>query len=233
MGRRISDCVRRLQVDIDGDGELERLCFREAWIRVDQCRTPFNALIGDVFKDEKWILRQHLKQGVFHEERFFLVNDLDNDGKTELITRLQLSPDCAGCAAYAVYVFTEGSFVAEMNLFGVSPRFRPVASVFCDRAAIRDTVDRRYRIELSDDNPCGFPGKPSRCGNGSLWLLDSNHVGNTEIIHVSSEYWPPGKSHADVILEYEIMAYKNGTYEPASPAIGEMTILDDETDSGE
>ena len=349
----ISECVHRLQVDFDGDDQTERLCFRKAWIRADQCRTPFNALIVDVFKDKKWVLRQQMKQGVFYEERFFLVKDLDNDGTPELITRLQLSPDCAGCAAYAVYVFTEGSFVVEMNLFGISPHSRQVARVFRNRAGIRDTIDRRYRIELSADNPCGFAGKSSHCANDALWLLDSDgdgrvevfqlldppqadfdyrsdslnyrmflmelpakgiegrhrfhflkiddtsgdisllgflqfndgrvhalfnyghpgtstaypilnvfevkgiglkriaefygfysHVvpdrlwdvngdGNTEIIHVSSEYWPPGKSHADVILEYEIMEYKNGTYAPAGPGISDMAILSDEMDVDE
>ena len=353
VDRHISECVRHLQVDVDGDGQWERLCFREAWIRTDQCRTPFHALIVDVFKNEQWILRQQMKQGVFYEERFFLVKDLDSDGKPEIITRLQLSPDCSGCVAYAVYVFTEGAFVSEMNLFGISPHSQQVARVYRDRVSILDYIDDRHKIELSDSNPCGFPGESSRCAGSSLWLLDSDGDGkvevfqlidppsvdydfnsdslnyrlflmelpargingrhrfhllkfddtsgditmlgflkfddgrvhallnygypgtstaypvlnvfevknislkwiaefygfyehvvpdrlwdvdrdnNTEIIHVSHVYWPPGKSHAEVIPEYEIMVYKNGTYAPAHPGISDTVVLGDDTISDE
>jgi hypothetical protein len=56
-------------------------------------------------------------------------------------------------------------------------------------------------------------------------LWDVNQDGNTEIIHVGSSYWPPGKSHSEIILGYEIMEYKNGKYMAASPEIEEMAIL--------
>jgi hypothetical protein len=59
-------------------------------------------------------------------------------------------------------------------------------------------------------------------------LWDVNQDGNTEIIHVGAVYWPPGKSHAEVILDYEIMEYKNGKYAPASPGIKQMAILRDD-----
>jgi hypothetical protein len=63
-------------------------------------------------------------------------------------------------------------------------------------------------------------------------LWDVNQDGNTEIIHVPSDYWPPGKSHAEVILNYEIVEYKNGKYVPAGPEISNMVVLreDDEED---
>ncbi len=48
-----------------------------------------------------------------------------------------------------------------------------------------------------------------------------------------SDYWPPGKSHADVILNYEIVEYKNGKYVPAGPEIEGMVVLREDEDEDE
>jgi hypothetical protein len=64
-------------------------------------------------------------------------------------------------------------------------------------------------------------------------LWDVNQDGNTEIIHVASDYWPPDKSHAEVILNYEIVEYKNGKYVPASPEINEMAVLREDVEEEE
>ena len=348
--RRVSECMRTLEADFDGDGEPEQLCVREVWIQTHQCRAPFHALIVDLFKDGQWLLRQQLNPGVFWEERFYLVKDLDGDGQAELITRLQLSPDCSGCTAYRVYTFTGDYFVGALSLFGVSPHSPQVARVLRNYADILNHIDSRYRIVTARKNPCGYGDEHSSCANGTPWLIDSNadgrmeivqlidpptgdyfiksrfyrlfvmelgpkkikgphrfhplemegdqgfiallgflktrngrvhalvnfahpgtstaypilnvfevqglnlkrvaelygfyeHVvpdrlwdvnqdGNTEIIHVASDYWPPGKSHAEVILNYEIVEYKNGKYVPAGPEISDMVVLreDDEED---
>lgn len=344
--RNLSECVRNIETDFDGDGEPEKLCVREVWIKTRQCRAPFHALIVDLFKDKQWLLRQQLNPGVFWEERFYLAKDLDGDGQAELITRLQLSPDCSGCTAYRVYTFTEDYFVEALSLFGVSPHSPQVARVLRDHIDILNHIDNRYRILTARKNPCGYGDEPSSCVRGSPWLIDSNangraeivqlidpptddyfiksrfyrlfvmelspkkikgphrihplemegdqgfiallgflktrngrvhalvnfahpgtstaypilnvfeikglklnrvaelygfyeHVvpdrlwdvnqdGNTEIIHVSSDYWPPGKSHAEVILNYEIVEYRNGKYVLAGPKISEMAVLQED-----
>ena len=64
-------------------------------------------------------------------------------------------------------------------------------------------------------------------------LWDVNQDGNTEIIHVSSDYWPPSKSHAEVILNYEIVEYRNGKYVPAGPEIEGMVVLREDEDEDE
>ena len=349
--RRTGECVRTLKADFDGDGEPEELCAGEAWIQTHQCRAPFRRLVLDLYKDKQWLLRQQLNPGVFWEERFYLVKDLDGDGRSELVTRLQLSPDCSGCTAYRIYTFTGDRFVEALSLFGVGPHSRQVARVLRDYIDIMDHIESRYRAVTGRKNPCGYGDEPTSCAIGSTWLLDSdadgrveivqlldppkddyflesrfyrlfviqlgpkktrgphrfhplemegdqgfiallgflrtrngrvhalvnfahpgtstaypilnvfevrglnlrrvaelygfyehvvpdrlwdvNQDGNTEIIHVASDYWPPGKSHAEVILNYEIVEYKNGKYVPAGPEISEMVDMGDDNDEDE
>jgi hypothetical protein len=64
-------------------------------------------------------------------------------------------------------------------------------------------------------------------------LWDVNQDGNTEIIHVHSDYWPPGKSHAEVILNYEIMEYRQGKYLPARPEISDVAVLQEDEEEDE
>jgi hypothetical protein len=346
--RCTSECLRRAAADFDGDGDVEILCAREAWVKMDQCRTPYRELIVDLFKDDRCVLRQHFDSGVFHEERFFLAWDLDGDGQAELITRLKLSPDCSGCVAYRIYSYIEDSFSGMLNLFGVSPKSSQVKQVLLNYFDILKHVDRLYRLETSRENPCGYGEEPSSCVVGHPWLLDSdgdgrlevvlllepptddyflkprfyrllvmelegkgnrgphrfyplemgggggfisllgflrtrdgrvhalvnfahpgtstaypilnvfevkgtsvkpisklygfyehvipdrlwdvNQDGNTEIIHVPFDYWPPGKSHAEVVPYYEIVEYKGGKYVPAGPGINDLAIIGDEED---
>lgn len=347
----ISECIRRLEADFDGDGEKEQLCVREAWIKKDNCRTPFHSLVVDLFKGGQWMLREHFGDGIFWEERFFLIKNLDGDGKAELITRVQLSPDCSGCVSYSVYAYSEEGFSQILNLFGVSPHSPQVADVYIKYYDILNYIEARYKIETARKSPHGWIEEPSVRAEGVPWLIDSdsdgrveivqlldappgddflkpqlyrlfvmemepkktrgphrfyplekwqeqghasllgflkartgqvhalvnfaisgtstahpilnvfemngvkmkrvaelcgfyehvipdrlwdvNQDGNTEIIQVGSVYWPPGKSHAEVILDYEIMEYRNGKYVPTSPEIKQMAILRDDEEEGE
>jgi hypothetical protein len=349
--RQLGECGRTVKADFDGDGEPEKLCAREAWVKARLCRTPFRRLVVDLFNGRQWHLRQQLNPGVFWEERFYLVKDLDGDGRAELVTRLQLSPDCSGCTAYRVYRFSDGCFEEVVTLFGVSPHSPQVSRVLRDHTGILDYIDRRYRALTGRKNPCGYGEELSSCANGEMWLLDSNadgraeifqlldppiddyflkprfyrlsvmelepqkprgplrfnplemegdggsisllgflktrngrvhalvnfgypgtstaypilnvfelkgtavkkvaelygfyeHAvpdrlwdfnqdGNTEIIHVHSDYWPPGKSHAEVILNYEIMEYRQGKYLPARPEISAVAVLQEDEEEDE
>jgi hypothetical protein len=47
-------------------------------------------------------------------------------------------------------------------------------------------------------------------------LRDLDNDGNTEIIYVENSYWPPGKSHSEIILWYGIAEYQNGHYKNAN-----------------
>ena len=341
--RHISEYVREVAADVDGDGEREHLCLRTAWVKTNGCKIPFHTLIVDLFKEGIWILRQELDLGVLWEEQFFLVKDLDGDGEAELITRIQMSPGCSGCVAHRIYAYDGRAFVEWLNLFGVSPHLPQVARVLRNYNSILDHIESRYKIEISRKKPGGHGDEEGGSGASAPWLLDSdgdgqveiiqllhptageysldsrvyrllvmelpakgirgrhrfyplkfdgpgghlsllgflktrdarihalfnfaylgtatgypilnifevkgvevkriaelygfyehvvperlwdvNQDGNTEIIHVGSSYWPPGKSHAEIILGYEIMEYKNGKYLPAGPEIEEMAVL--------
>ena len=341
--RHISECVREVAADVDGDGEREHLCFRTAWVKTRDCRIPFHTLIVDLFKGGTWVLRQELVLGVLWEEQFFLVKDLDGDGEAELVTRLQMSPGCSGCVFHRVYAYDGRAFVEWLNLFGVSPHSPQVARVLRNYSSIQEYIESRCKTLTSGKTRRGHGDEQVGCAMGAAWLLDSNgdgrveiiqllhptpgddslesrfyrlfvmeleagrtkgphrfyplemggdqgsisllgflktrdarihalfnfaylgtgtgypilkifevkgvevkriaelygfyeHVvperlwdvnqdGNTEIIHVGSSYWPPDKSHSEIILGYEIMEYKNEKYMAASPEIEEMAIL--------
>jgi hypothetical protein len=349
--RCVSACLRTIEADFDGDGKLEHLCAREAWVQTRQCRTPYHRLVLDLSRGKEKLLRQQLNPGVFWEERLYFVGDLDGDGRAELVTRLQLSPDCSGCTTYSIYTFTGDYFEEVASLFGVSPRSPQVGRVMRAYNDILDRIETRYRSETGRDNPCGYGQEPSSCVAGPTWLLDSDgdgrveivqlmdspvddyflkpryyrlavmelgpkgaggplafyplrmdgmvgsvsllgflktrngrvhalinfgypgtstaypilnvfevrgigvkwvaelygfyeHVvpdrmwdvdqdGNTEIIHVPSDYWPPGKSHAEVILNYEIMEYRKGKYVPARPEIRDVAVLQEDEEEDE
>jgi hypothetical protein len=349
--RRTSECVRTLKADFDGDGEPEELCTSEVWIQNRLCRTPTHGLQVDLYKGQRWLLHQQLNPGVFWAERFHLVKDLDGDGRAELVTRIELSPDCSGCTAYCVYAFDGDNFFEALNLFGVSPLSTQVGRVLRDYSDIQAHIESRCRAASKRGNPGGGGDDPAACASGSTWLLDSDadgrveivqlldppagdyflkskwyqlfvmelgqtpaasphrfhplemeggggyvgllgflktrsgrvhalinfahpgtstaypilkvfeirglglkqvgelygfyeHAvpdrlwdvdqdGNTEIIHVASDYWPPGKSHAEVVLNYEIMTYKGGKYVPAGQEISEMAVLREDEDEDE
>ena len=43
-------------------------------------------------------------------------------------------------------------------------------------------------------------------------LADYDRDGDTEIVYVKGTYWPPGKPHAEVMMEYGIAEYRSGKY---------------------
>ncbi len=349
--RCTGECSRTVWADFDGDGSAEKLCASEVWIQNRLCRTPLHRLQVDLYKGQRWLLHQQLNPGVFWAERFHLVKDLDGDGRAELVTRIELSPDCSGCTAYCIYVFDGEGFFEALNLFGVSPHSPQVARVLRDYSEIQTHIESRCRAATKRGNPGGGGDDPAACASGSSWLLDSDgdgrveivqllnapagdylleskwyrllvmelgqtqatspyrfhplemeggwgyvrllgflktrsgrlhalinfahpgtstaypilkvfeirglglkqvgelygfyeHAvpdrlrdgdqdGNTEIIHVVSDYWPPGKSHAEVILNYEIMTYTGGQYVPAGPEISEMVDMRDNDEKDE
>lgn len=344
--RCTGECSRTVRADFDGDGSAEKLCASEVWIQNRLCRTPTHSLQVDLYKGQRWLLHQQLNPGVFWAERFHLVKDLDGDGRAELVTRLELSPDCSGCTAYCVYVFDGDGFVEALSLFGVSPLSPQVTRVLRDYSNIQTHIESRCRAASKKGSLGGGWDDPAACASGSTWLLDSDgdgrveivqlldppagdyfletkwyrlfvmelsqtpaasphrfhplemeggggyvrllgflktrsgrvhalinfahpgtstaypilkvfeirglglkqvgelygfyeHAvpdrlrdvdqdGNTEIIHVASDYWPPGKSHAEVVLNYEIMTYKRGKYFQAGPEISEMVDMRDD-----
>ncbi len=349
--RCTGECSRAVRADFDGDGSAEKLCASEVWIQNRLCRTPTHRLQVDLYKGQRWLLHQQLNPGVFWAERFHLVKDLDGDGRAELVTRLELSPDCSGCTAYCIYVFDGEGFFEALNLFGVSPHSPQVARVLRDYSEIQTHIESRCRAASKRGNPGGGGDDPAACAPGATWLLDSDgdgrveivqlldppagdylleskwyrllvmelgrtpaatphrfhplemeggwgyvrllgflktrsgrvnalinfahpgtstaypilrvfeirglglkqvgelygfyeHAvpdrlrdvdqdGNTEIIHVASDYWLPGKSHAEVVLNYEIMTYTGGKYVPAGPEINVMVDMRDDNEENE
>ena len=178
----IGKCIAWFEVDIDQDNIQEIICPRLAIFENDNAYC--HSLVIDIFtKDKKWVLRQKFDRGdIFYGmETFFDIVDLNNDNIPELITKLQVGPDCPGCESYRIYSYKMGQFKEALSVFNVSPYvvksvIENLAAIheytisYCKRASNKET--RRYWNTFIEDY------------DFDLWLLDSNNDGKLEILQL-------------------------------------------------
>ena len=325
---KLGPCFNSLQVNLDSDKEIEKLCFRMLEFK-DFCDTfPYNSLVVEVVKNDERILKQELDREFFYEERFFVLKDIDHDSKAELFTRVKFGPECSGCETYRIYKLKESKFYLVMYIFGINPDNSFIKKALDLYPEFKEKIQKLY-IEnsysevsmetyknyvisdpwLVDSDNDGQPelimlleppysefdlsqegkfylfiGKISdtegpleyklfyidlECCGASVDLLgiittkddrihllinhafsgtstgypvlnifeiqptiikkigefsgfyehqiskrlvDIDHDGNTEIIYIKNTYWPPGTSHADIIIDYGFARFIDGIY---------------------
>lgn len=182
--REIGECAHTVTVDVDGDGRRERVCVRIAGYRTEAGEALYDSLIVDIFKHDNWILRQELDRGLFREERFHLLRDLDMDGAAELITLLAAGSEGPGGDACRIYNFDGYAFVEAMHVFGLPPQDASVAFFLRHLREVRADINARYTEETGSENLCGDSGEDGDCFAGSPWLLDSNGDGRLELVQL-------------------------------------------------
>ncbi len=196
VAREIGDCVHSLTADVDGDGRRERVCVRVAVYKTQEGQALYDSLIVDIFKNGDWLLRQELDRGLFREERFHLLRDLDMDGRAELVTLLSSGSERSGGDACRIYKFDGYAFVEAMHVFGLPPQDASVAFFLRHLPEVQADISARYIEETGSDDLCGDPGEEGDCFAGSPWLLDSNADGRLELVQLLE---PPGGGDASEI----------------------------------
>ena len=187
--REIGDCVHSLTADVDGNGRRERVCVRVAVYKTQEGQALYDSLIVDIFKSGDWILRQELDRGLFREERFQLLRDLDMDGRAELVTMLSSVSGGSGGDACRIYKFDGYAFVEAMHVFGLPPQDASVAFFLRHLPEVQADISARYIEKTGTEDLCTDPGDEGDCFAGSPWLLDSNGDGRLELVQLLE---PPG-----------------------------------------
>jgi hypothetical protein len=188
--KEIGECLPTVRVDVDGDGRRDRVCVRTAACRTPNGGTLHEALMVDVFKHDHWLLRQEFDPGLFREERFHLLRDLDMDGGAELVTLLSAGPESPGVDTFRIYKFDGYAFVEAMHAFGLPPQDASVAYFLRHLPEVRADITARYMAETGSEDLCGDPGEEGDCFEGSPWLFDSNGDGRLELAQMLE---PPGR----------------------------------------
>lgn len=189
VARDISDCMRTVTADVDGDGRRERVCVRTAGYRTHDGQVLYDTLLVDIFKHGDWLLRQEFDRGLFRAERFHLLRDLDMDGRAELVTLLTAGSEGSGGDTCRIYKFDGYAFVEALHVFGLPPQDASVVFFLRHLSEIQADISARYMEETGSENLCGDPGEGSDCFAGSPWLLDSNGDGRLELVQMLE---PPG-----------------------------------------
>ena len=179
--KQIGRCGRVFKADVDGDGRRERVCVRTAAIGSPDERPVREVLVVDLYKYEEWFLRQELDPGLFDEERFHLLRDLDMDGGAELVTRLYAGQYNPGAETYRIYKFDGYAFVQTLHVFGLPPQDASVAYFLRHLPEVRASITERYKAETGSEDLCGDPGEEGDCFEDSPWLLDSDGDGRLEL----------------------------------------------------
>jgi hypothetical protein len=183
------ECLRTLSVDVDGDGRSERVCVREAVKLSPDGRLFGRTLIVDIFKRKTWFLRQELDPGLFTDERFHMLRDIDMDGSADLVTFLSNGSNEQSEKIYRLHRFDGYAFVEAMHLFGLPPQDASVAYFLRRLAEIQEEINTRYAGLTGMEDLCGDSGEEGDCFAGAPWLLDSNGDGRLELVQMLE---PPG-----------------------------------------
>ena len=177
----IGKCIGWFEVDIDQDNMFEILCPRRSIFDGDGVYC--HSLIIDIFtKDKKWILRQKFDRGdnFYGTETFFDLIDINNDKTPELITKLQVGPDCPDCDSYRIYSYEMGQFKSTLNVFNVSPY--AIKSVIKNLTAIHEYIIAFCKNASNNETSYWNDFVDDYAFN--LWLLDSNDDGKLEILQL-------------------------------------------------
>jgi len=152
----IGNCFLKASVDVDGDNKEEKVCLRYLQHKEYNDRYTYVSLIVDLFKSKKQVLRQELDREFFFDERFVSFKDINSDGKTDLITKVRLSPNCAGCRSYRVYMFKEGRFELAVNLFNIDPNHPSLINVLAKLPDFEEIILTELKKSTKTDCPCGI-----------------------------------------------------------------------------
>jgi hypothetical protein len=226
---QIGDCFEWIHQDLDGDNTPERLCLRVLTYKRTGEDISYESLIADVFLGGTRLLRQELDRGLFYQEQFYSLRDLDDDGQPELITRSRLSPDCAGCDVERIHAFRHGKFVHILNIFQLNSDDLFIKVALRQLPEIKNQILNHYKAYTEMEHPCGYPEENDECTGSELWLLDSDRDDGKEVIQLleppPGDYFLNARFYNLYILELaETGAFSNHAFYPFQMG-GEMGFV--------
>ena len=181
---QISDCHSRFSVDVDGDSIIEEICLRELLFKKMDRSFTKKSVVLDLNREEKLILRQELRLGQYYHEIFHKIADIDSDGRIELVTAVNLGPDCAGCSALRVYRIEQGRFERVVSVFNTDLNHPAVVKSLKGFSGMEEKVLNFYQRRTGADLPCGYG---SSCMASEPWLADVDGDGRPECLFLSEE----------------------------------------------
>ncbi len=170
----IGPCSQTVEANIDSDDAIETLCFRTLKYReYDETHINFSLLV-DIFKAGHKVVRQELNRTFYYKEEFVLLQDIDKDGKSELVTKVTFGPDCAGDQAFRIYKFKKSSFDLVLNVFGV-PLDNPfIKTTLTNLPGFKKRLLDLYQEKRPSEHLC-IP--PEELIKSDPWLIDPDHIG--------------------------------------------------------
>ena len=175
----IGECFLTVSVDVDGDKKKDEVCLRYLQYKEYDAIYIYISLIVDLFKNKKHVLRQELDREFFFDERFVSFKDINSDGKADLITKVRLSPNCAGCSSYRVYIFKEGRFELALNLFNIDPDNPSLKNILAKVSDFEEIILTKFKKSTKTEYPCGIY---ESCVRSDPWVVDSDHDGQPEVV---------------------------------------------------
>jgi len=175
----IGDCFKIDFADYDHDAVEEAICLRYLKYKEYDDTLVYTSLVVDIFSGIKHVLRQEIDRDFYFEERYVGINDIDQDNRAELITRVRLGPDCAGCSAYRIYIFQKDRFEHELNLYGIKPEHASLKGVLDKLADYDDMILDHLKQKTKTEHPCGFY---DGCQTSAPWMVDSDRDGQPEVV---------------------------------------------------
>lgn len=181
---QLSGCSERLATDLDGDLNLENLCFKYLHYKEPTDDYTFISLVIDVFQNKRLILSQEIDRKWFVEETLISVIDIDSDGKSELITEVSLSPDCSNCSFYRVYEFDNNRFVFLLNIMKNIPlNHSSLSHIIKKGPEFEKIIQTDFQEKTQSEYPCGIY---ENCVKSEPWVVDLDNDGELEVVMLAS-----------------------------------------------